>query len=386
MSELISVEEDKDSFVKIGSYKDETASWIDIVIPANQTKVIKYIDTLVENKDEATKKVSKKRNRYAVISFDSDNPDIKNREFKVYNRTDGENFIAFAQLAHKVRDGMDGITTDQLKVIGSGKRNPDGTIIQPDPAKVKELLNQGLQATTEEFKFRINPKIDKVECVVSPKYVPITNKELFQHIDSVVGQVSIEKEIHSDRRSLFQILPEKFAQLSDTEDFGFFFSNSFRGGCSIGVGEFVLTLVCSNGMMVQGKDLTESSQVLSELTRRHVGEKESIIDAFRSALETIDTRLNVLYEQIEEAKRIKFPELIAELETVSAVKEAFILSKKSQEKIESLLEETYTGNTVWDLISAITEAAQDAPANSREHMEKMAGELLNQYVPLLVTA
>ncbi|MFX1538675.1 MAG: hypothetical protein ACFFDI_31190 [Promethearchaeota archaeon] len=372
--------------VDIVNYKDETASWIDLIIPANQAKVIRYVDTLVETKDEATGKKSKKRDRYAIVTFDSDNPKIKGKEFKAYNRTDGENFIAFAQLSHKVRAGMDGLTTDDLKIIGAGKRNRDGSVIPPDPAKVKELLNQGLQATTEEFKFRINPKIDKIECVVSPKYVPITNKELFQHIDSVVGPVEIEKQFHNDRRSLFQILPEKFAHLSDTENFGFFFSNSFRGGCSIGVGEFVLTLVCSNGLMVQSKQLTETSQVLSELSRKHVGEKDLIIEQFRSALDTIDNRLSVLYKQIEEAKKIEFPVAIKEIETIPAIKEAFILAKKSQDKIESLIEEKYTGNTVWDLISAITEAAQDAPANSREHMEKVAGELLNQYIPITVEA
>lgn len=375
------------------SYKDETEYWIDIVVPTSKVRVTEVVDMEVktEHIDQVTGQKSKRKSRlrYATVAFDVEDKRIKGREFYAYNRYKGESFVAFSQLAGKIRDGIDGFTADDLKRISSGYTGINKTKIKGNPHRVKEILNKGLQKADEILKFRVNPEESKLECVVSPKYTPITNKELFVRINEVFGPVKVIKQFHRDSKSLFQILPEKFAHLSDTEQFGSFFSNSFRAGSSVGLGEFAVTVICGNGMMVVGKDLRENSTVFSELKRKHMGETTHILEMFSQGLLTIESHLKVLYEQIEEAKEIEFPfqiELQEEYDFLTPVKESLSLSAKTSKQVEELLKTTYTDNTLWDFISALTEAAQDLPDHSRENLEKTAGEVLNLYIPTPIVA
>jgi hypothetical protein len=386
--DFINMAEDPVPFDPI-TYVDRTQGWKDVNIPLNKIRV-KDIKTNVK-KFGNHPNVRKLTERYAVITFDTDNPILSGKDWKVFNRvadkTRSRSAPAFAQLCTRVNP-ITGHTCDEIKALSSDRQDHkdanDKWVYVNEKDKAIKILNNGLAKITEERTLRVNPQAGKVECFVSDKYAPITNKEMLTFLHAEIGDFDIVREFHSDRRSLFQVLPRKFSGLSDSEDYGMFIENSNTGANRLGMGMFVITGACSNGMMFVQTKYGKSEY----LARKHFGDKEIVVEIIQDHCKRIGDRVQEIYNKIEIAKDTPLwgenysKEYMVE-NLLRPLGESTNLAKKSVSQIEKLLEEKYQQDTVWDFISAMTEAAQKAPPNSREHIEKVAGNMLEQLVPTI---
>ena len=368
------------------SYKDRTDGWVNLPIALNKLRVTGIVNNGLTFGEGDSKHI--RTERYANMTIDSENPLVKDKVWKVYNRLANENLSrsspAFSQLCTRVKPTTHHTATMMKRLITPhpvGKDDKGHLIYDSDIPEAISLLNRGLTASKEDRVLRLNPDQSKIEAFVSDKYVPVKDKEILTFLQAEVGDFSIVREYHDDRRSLFQVLPDKFAGLSDSEEYGMFISNSNTGTNRIEMGLFVITGACSNGMMFTASKYGESEF----LKRKHFGESEAIMDLIQIQCAKMGKRVEEAYARIELAKTIPLRGEEYSLQDLNdlllkPLAESENFSKKTVKKVEELLKDKYNNDSMWDFIAALTEAAHEAPANSREHIEKAAGKVLELLV------
>lgn len=369
------------------TYEDRAKKWLDLEVPLNNMRVKDIINNGIDFGDEKKKRILTER--YAVIQIDNEDDLISGKDWKIFNRvaTDEGSWSApaFFQLCTRLRS-LTGLTTDEIKSMVTprhdgkdefGKWKWTDSILE-----AIRILNTALSRIQETRTLWFNPEKGRIESIVSGKYAPITNKEVLTLLQAEIGDFDIVREFHNERRSLFQVLPDKFAGMSNSEDYGVFIENSSTGANRIGMGMFTITGACSNGMMVVASKYGQTSY----LARRHFGNKEDIIKLIQDYCADIGERIEETHKKIELAKNTPLrgedysEEYLVDnfLKPLAEVKK---ISKPTISRVEELLKEKYKQDTVWDFISAMTEAAHEVPATSREHIEKIAGDLLEILVP-----
>ena len=369
------------------TYQDRTSGWVNIPVTLNQIRVEDIINTKLSFGERDSKFT--RTERYAIVTINSPNPILRNREWKIYNRiVDGKfsrSSPSFSQLCSTVRETTN-YTTNMIKKLVTPhphEKDEQGRwVYKSDVPRAVNILNDGLKSSIQQRILRVDPVAGKIEAIVSDKYVPVKDKDILTFLHAEIGDFSIVREFHDDRRSLFQVLPDKFAGLSNSEEYGMFISNSSTGINSIEIGLFIITGACTNGMMI-----TESSYERSpHLRRKHLGEKEAIMDLIQLQCANIGEQVKKAYQRIELAKRTHLRgdeyslDDLTEL-LLKPLAEAKSFSSKTVEKVENLLKEKYNNDSIWDFISALTDAAHEVPVNTREHVEKVAGNLLEILVP-----
>lgn len=378
------------------TYKDQTDDWMDVEVSLNALRVKNIFNNTINFGDKKTPKI--RTERYAVVDIQTDNESVNsilaNKDWKILNRIATEegswSSPAFSQLCGRLNP-ITGLSATQFKdlirPIRAGKDADGKTVWYDDIPEAIAILNDALAKTEDKRTLRLNPDGDKIEAIVSKGYAPVTNKEILTLLQAEVGDFSIVRELHSNRRSLFQVLPDKFANMSDSEEYGMFLENSSTGANKLGMGLFVITSMCTNGMM-----FTASKHGQTEyLTRRHYGKKDKIIQLIQDQCAILGERIEETYTKIELAKKtpLHLEEYTQEdvIETLlPVVAEGNNLSKKTVGRIETLLKEKYQENSIWDFVSALTDAAHEAPVDTREHIEKVAGNLLETFSYQLATA
>ncbi len=366
------------------TYKDKTDGWIDFTIPLKNLKMTDVITRVVEFEERKNGKYLTER--YAVLEIKTKDKRISGEEWYLFNRiaTESGSFssYAFSQLMERIQD-LTGYNTTAIKDMVTpykSHKDHDGKWVYMDEVdKALSIINEGLSKSPDEMVLRLNPETSTIEAVVTEKYVPVTNKEALTLLQAEVGDFNIVREFHDPRRSLFQVQPDCFSKYSGAEDYGIFIENSSTGANRFGLGLFVITSVCSNGMMLTTSKYDEKE--LGYLARKHTGDKNKIINFIQDGLAKVGKLVEVTYDRIEKAKeKPLFYEKYTHKEVIDALLTPMNVSKKTTKRVTTLLEEKYQEDTVWDFISAITEAAQDVPVSHREHVEKAAGNLLEVLV------
>ena len=368
------------------TYVDKTEGWENVSIALNKLRVENIINNRITFGEGDSETI--RTERYAVLSVDSNNPILRDKKWKVFNRTANKELSrsspAFSQLCTRVKPVTKLTATQMKRLINPHRSHKDGNgkwVYVNDIDQAIYLLNKGLKASKDTRVLRLNPAENKIEAFVSDKYVPVKDKDILTFLQAEVGDFNVVREFHDDRRSLFQVLPDKFAGLSDSEEYGMFISNSNTGTNRVEMGLFVITSFCTNGMMFTTSKYGESEF----LKRKHFGETEAIMDLIQIQCANMGKRVEEAYAKIELAKTTPLrgeeysPTDLREL-LLKPLAEAEDFSKKTVESIEELLEKKYNKDSIWDFISALTDAAHQAPANSREHIEKAAGNVLELLV------
>jgi len=374
------------------SYEDRTENWIEKTIPLNKLRVVDIKTNSVDI--EEGKKTRTLTERYAIVSIESDDPTISSRNWRIYNRvvSDGRSRSspAFSQLCNKLTQHTKMTTTELKKLVTPQPDHQDENgkwVYITQEGVAINVLNQALANTKESQVLRINPDQSKIEALVSNKYAPVTNKEVLTLLEAEIGGFDIVREFHDDRRSLFQVLPDKFSGLSNSEDYGLFVENSSTGFNRVGMGMFVITGACTNGMMFISSAYGNTEQ----LRRKHIGDSNEIIKLIQDKCALIGGKIKETYLKIEQSKALPLrgeeyshQDLVDNLLTPLA--EAQNLSKPTVKRVEDLLKEKYQHDSIWDFVSALTEAAQQAPPSSQAHIEKVAGNVLELLVEAATSA
>lgn len=368
------------------SYVDRTKNWEEITIPLNKLRVKDIKTNSVTSGEGKNKRTLTER--YAIVTIDSDDPKISGKYWKIYNRIiAGErsrSSPAFSQLCNLLTERTSMTTNKIKKLVTPQKSHKDFNnkwVYITETGAAIDLLNRSLENFKGEQVLRINPEVNKIEAIVSQLYAPVTNKEVLTLLQAEIGDFDVAREFHDDRRSLFQVIPDKFAGMSDSEDYGLFVENSSTGFNNVGMGMFVITSVCTNGMMFTSSAYGH----IEQLRRKHIGDKTEIIKLIQDQCALMSGRIEETFLKIERAKTLPLrgeeynhQDLIDNLLTPLA--EAENLSKKTVKKVDELLQEKYQHDSIWDFVSALTEAAQDAPPHSQQRIEKVAGNVLELLV------
>lgn len=149
---------------------------------------------------------------------------------------------------------------------------------------------------------------------------------------------------------------------------GFTVDSSDVGRGSLNMKFFIYRSVCTNGMVVSklGGTLFRQNHIGSAIT----GGK---MELFNRALINIDHISKNATKIIKDSKQTYLKDYELEMYLEKARRE-LKLSEKSQEKLVSLINNTYD-RTKWGFINSITELAQQFTLDTRINFETFAGEL-----------
>ena len=237
----------------------------------------------------------------------------------------------------------------------------------------EELAIQNFQSWAQDMNQNILVRENNgvVRAVLSDSYVPFDSYKVLKTLNNTVddtlyrpNQVFLSEDKLHIRFIGYEPLP------FDNEELyaGFTVDSSDVGRGSLNMKFFIYRPVCTNGMVVSkmGGTLFRQNHIGSNMN----GGK---LELFNRAFTHIDRLTAMSVRLIKENSKqfLKDYELNMYLEKA---KRDLHLSEKSQEKLISLIDNTYD-RSKWGIINSVTELAQDFTLETRLDLENWAGEL-----------
>ena len=228
----------------------------------------------------------------------------------------------------------------------------------------------------KKFLFRIY-KDSYVRGILSNRYsifdTPKILDTLFYYIDVCSEKYSIVGAYLSPERFHLRVIQNR-KLLSDDDLFvGFTVDSSDVGRCALSVKFFIYKQVCSNGLCIP--------QVLTGFSHRHIGIHPSKLgESLKSVSKNLFNFREVSKDLINTSKVNSLPvsdlldkdsSLVEYISTKSTLSKDLVVNR-----VVPLIDKYYGGFTVFNLVNAITEVAQDFTLERRLELEGRAGELL----------
>ncbi|MFC1591226.1 DUF932 domain-containing protein [Thermodesulfobacteriota bacterium] len=206
-----------------------------------------------------------------------------------------------------------------------------------------------------------------VRAVFSPKYVPVDNWEVLQHLEQMgyghdtQVQCRLDKEFMSlsilEGKKAFSINGDKFRP-------GTAISNSEVGRAALSISAFLLRLVCSNGMIGR-TDVSKSF--------RHVSDK--ILERIPEVLEKIAVEVSMHRDKFKLSMEspVDNPE-----STMESFNRQFALSSQEKDAV-TWAWPFEQGNTLFSVINCYTKASQheELSAASSNKLQRVGGNILS---------
>ncbi len=207
---------------------------------------------------------------------------------------------------------------------------------------------------------------EEVRAVFTPRYVPVDNSVLLDHLLTTGYKPDTKVQASIDGEFMLVSIPddrETFGINGDKMTPGISVSNSEVGLAALSISTFTLRLVCTNGMISK----TEVSA-----SYRHVS------DMFLSNLPGALNELKAGFGQQREQFRISLESKVESPEsTIASFNRQFELRKEEKEAVEWALAQEY-GFTMFSVVNTYTKAAQYEllSAESRFRLQKVGGAIL----------
>lgn len=213
---------------------------------------------------------------------------------------------------------------------------------------------------------------DRVHGVLSNRYSVFDDHEVLEIIDGTLGNYSDEYTVKNhyitpEIMKLRLVSRDKIELNGRPVSFGFDIKNSRVGRSSLELEILIFDWICSNGMIFGGgKGLAYK--------RRHVGiNREIFIEEFIDMINSAPDIIKFIEKMATEAHQTEINNEMIQRYIDKFRIEGF--SQLAAGKVEQMLHEKYD-NTLYGFTAAITESAQDYDVDTRERMEKFAGNLM----------
>lgn len=166
----------------------------------------------------------------------------------------------------------------------------------------------------------------------------------------------------------------------DPVHFGFHIANSETGQRALTVDIMTFRLLCTNGMIT----LIDGNRMVSQQHRGDI-DINKLETKIRTKMHEVILKQDDFFGAMQSTKDSKPLDVYEEVRMVWA---KWNLRKDVRNLVFQLLTETYTGGSRWDIVNAMTQAAQslgDSP-NDRVKIEEGAGMYMMLDTPLMQTA
>lgn len=249
-----------------------------------------------------------------------------------------------------------------------------------------------LQASDERRLIRILE--DRVRAFVSDRYQRIDNFRILSAVAPIIERLSGEHGAYiescglTDKHMFVKIfLPgmEQEIRRGDVVRAGFCIKNSETGHGSFAVQQMILTLACTNGMVVD-KGITrrhvgariQEDDVFSDRTRRL--DDETIISAAQDVVEAAvdQARFDALCARMREA--VSTAPSVNPIQTVEVLAKTHDLSEGEKAHVLTAFatDASRNGLGLYGLLNAVTRASQEVEDYERAtELEELGGKLLN---------
>jgi len=208
---------------------------------------------------------------------------------------------------------------------------------------------------------------EDVRAVFSPKYVPVDNWEVLQHLETMGynSDTEVQCRLDSEFMSLSILEGKKgFSINGDKFRPGTAISNSEVGKAALSISAFVMRLICSNGLIGR-TDVSKSF--------RHVSDK--ILNKIPEVLEKIALEVSMQRDKFKLSLEspVDNPET-----TIESFNRQFLLSSQEKEAVEWAFP-FEQGNNLFSVVNTYTKASQfeDLSAASSFKLQKTGGNILS---------
>lgn len=286
----------------------------------------------------------------------------------------------------------------------------------PDPElavkTINELVRLRFKSALESRRLVIDTRTNRIDGIVGPNYVQLSNSELYRRSKQYIGRAEIPAVFHeavvTGRRMMVQYRSEKplftHIVLDDSEDGynaddvwcgGYHFSNSEVGECAVRAAALVMRQICSNGAVgpvEEGGRLAhvkpENFEERFELLLERVQKKAHEVQLIRSNIHTLqDKKLELGGKGDEHAERCN--KILKQLRKSGLSKKfgqrviarTIVCSSNDIRPLSSYKGHRPTMKAVqsrnmYDLFNSLTFEAKTLPVSSREPAEQLAYRML----------
>ena len=236
------------------------------------------------------------------------------------------------------------------------------------------------QASTQPERWRLRAKDEKLRAVVSDRYTPLDNAQLWEQLRNHVPQgYRVDWFGLSDESLHLRLVdPERCREVLPGDDLsiGIHVANSEVGGRALSVEALVYRLVCTNGLIrrVGGKSLLRQRHIHISTLRLEA----ALAEATHRALEEAEGFLQLL-------KQATLTPISDVGGTIEQLGSRWALSQGTQEavKVALLRENPGQQETLYGVINAFTYTAQSMSDEARYDLEVLAGHLAEHGVKSL---
>ena len=208
---------------------------------------------------------------------------------------------------------------------------------------------------------------EDVRAVFSPKYKPVDNWEVLQHLETMGygSDTQVQCRLDSEFMSL-SILEGKKAFSINGDKFrpGTAISNSEVGKASLSISAFILRLICSNGLIGR-TDVSKSF--------RHVSDK--ILNKIPEVLEKVALDVSMQRDQFKLSLEspVENPE-----SSIESFNRQFLLSSRERDAVTWAVPFEGCGS-MFNIVNTYTKASQfeDLSAASSFKLQKVGGNILS---------
>lgn len=205
----------------------------------------------------------------------------------------------------------------------------------------------------------------QLRAIMSERYTPFDDVQLFPLVEPWVKDTEVEWYSFDDYSTHVRLtLPETYEEIKvgDAVQKGIHITNSEVGVRSVTIQAVVIRLVCKNGLLSAFKK-----------SRSHVGDPQRLEEHVKYMIEEAVLDSDSLLAKYKQSLDIAIEE------PTDALKQIVKNEGLSQAEFSQLLKVYLNAPdpSLFGIVNALTQTAQDYPAERRWEMENMAGRLLD---------
>lgn len=249
------------------------------------------------------------------------------------------------------------------------------------PAELQlALLNYLLVSQDKPLPTQLRLRGGEVTALVSDRYAALSPEEFVEGIRAalvargVLQSVRVRGVATGTTDVLRLVLPSesRAVEVGDVTSVGLDISTSCFGKSAVHVTGMLYRLVCSNGLRVPER--------MGRLSFRHIGEASRIQSALRQAIPTALLHAQGLFNLWQSAVLYKVRDIAETVQRLRLLTQAERDLVADHIKQELRTPELPENTSVYNLVNAMTTAAQEAEPARRLELESIAGEALYRWV------
>lgn len=256
----------------------------------------------------------------------------------------------------------------------SAQESGDESEADSEESPIEGAASSDVKSNSPE-QWLLRAKHDRLRGVLGERYAPLDNASLLEClVEASVARMQVGWFSLTDESLHLRLIePGQAREVlpADRLQVGIHIGNSEVGKRAVTIDAMVFRLVCSNGMirLVQGKNL---------LYRRHIHlSAPNFVQMLQEAMREALTTASGLLERLSWATSEPVREVEA---TIAYFGNLWVLSQRTQEQVKLALlsERADQQETLYGLVNAFTNAAQQLPPDDRYRLEVLTGRLLEQ--------